>query len=73
MCAIDLTTEESIVLSWDPKIIGTDVSHIDVMLRDSEFNEQDVPILGGGITVMSNVSNSGSLNIPPATVKIRNQ
>ena len=67
--AIDLTTEESILLSWDPEVMGTDVSHIDVKLRDSEFNDEDFPVLGDGITVISNVLNSGSLNILPATVR----
>ena len=67
--AIDLTTEEFILLSWDPEVMGTDVSHIDVKLRDSEYNDEDFPVLGGGITVMRNVLNSGSLNIRPATVR----
>lgn len=49
--------------------MGTGVSNIDVMIRGSEMNEDDFPILMDGVAVVSNASNTGNLNISPATVK----
>ena len=66
---IDLTTDDAILLSWDPEVMGTDVSHVDLMLQDSELNDEDFPVLGEGITVMSNVLNSGNLNISSTIVR----
>ena len=45
---IDLTSEDPLTFFWDPKIMGTGVSHIDVMIRVSKMNEDDFPILRDG-------------------------
>ena len=44
---IDLTSEDPLTFSWDPEIMGTGVSHIDLMIRGSEMNEDEFPTFEG--------------------------
>ncbi|XP_033106660.1 sushi domain-containing protein 2-like [Anneissia japonica] len=65
---IDLTVRDPIILSWDPEIMGKDVTEVDVMIQDSDINNNDFPVLMEDITLMKKVPNTGSVIIPTSVL-----
>ncbi|XP_038055045.1 sushi domain-containing protein 2-like [Patiria miniata] len=61
---IDLTSDDPIMLSWDPTILGEDVSHVTVMMQETDYASND-PVLMEAVSVKNSVLNSGSLTIHP--------
>ncbi|XP_038047433.1 sushi domain-containing protein 2-like [Patiria miniata] len=62
---IDLTSDDPIMFSWDPRSLGEGVSQVTVMMQDTDYNGDVNPVLMEGVTVKSNVLNNGSLMIYP--------
>ncbi|XP_038056066.1 uncharacterized protein LOC119728062 [Patiria miniata] len=60
---VDLTLDDPIIISWDPKSIGEGVSHVTVMTQETDYDSEGNPVLMEGVTVKSNVSNNGRLTI----------
>ncbi|XP_038047435.1 sushi domain-containing protein 2-like [Patiria miniata] len=63
---IDLTSDGPIMLSWDPRSLGEGVSHVTVMIQDTDYDSDGNPVLMDGVAVKSNVLNNGSLMIYPS-------
>ncbi|XP_038044294.1 sushi domain-containing protein 2-like [Patiria miniata] len=66
---IDLTSDDPILFSWDPRILGEGVSHVTVMMQDTDYDSDGNPVLMEGVTVQSNVLNNGSLMIHPSDLQ----
>ncbi|XP_038057143.1 sushi domain-containing protein 2-like [Patiria miniata] len=60
---IDLTLGDPIVLSWDPRSLGEGVSHVTVMMQDTDYDSDGNPVLMEGVAVKNNVLNNGRLTI----------
>ncbi|XP_022089469.1 sushi domain-containing protein 2-like isoform X3 [Acanthaster planci] len=63
---IDLTSKSPILLSWDPRSLGENVSHVTVMIQDTDYNSDGNPVLMGGVALKTNVPNNGILTINPS-------
>ncbi|XP_038044291.1 sushi domain-containing protein 2-like [Patiria miniata] len=62
---IDLTSDDPIVFSWDPKNLGEGVSHVTVMTQGTDNDNDGNPVLMEGVAVKNHVINNGSLMIHP--------
>ncbi|XP_038044295.1 sushi domain-containing protein 2-like [Patiria miniata] len=63
---INLTFDNPIMFSWDPRSLGEEVSHVTVMMQNTDYDNDGNPVLMEGVAVRSNVLNNGSLMIYPS-------
>ncbi|XP_038044292.1 sushi domain-containing protein 2-like [Patiria miniata] len=66
---IDLTSDDPIVFFWDPRSLDEGVSHVTVMMQDTDYDSDGNPVLMEGVAVKSNVLNNGSLMIYPRALQ----
>ena len=66
---IDLTSDDPIVFTWDPKSLGEGISHVTIMMHDSDYNSDGYPVLMEGVSLKSNVVNTGSLMVSVGDLK----
>ncbi len=67
---IDLDEDDPIILSWDPAILGDDVSHVDIVVNNFDVNNNGMPVLSEEeTTVVSGVANNGTITILPQLVR----
>ncbi|XP_022089467.1 sushi domain-containing protein 2-like isoform X2 [Acanthaster planci] len=66
---IDLTSDNPIILSWDPSSLGEDVSHVTLMGHDVDYNSEGNPVLMEGVVLKDDVLNNGSLTINPSELR----
>ncbi|XP_022089766.1 uncharacterized protein LOC110978791 [Acanthaster planci] len=62
---VNLTSDDPIMLSWDPRSLGKDVSRVTLMGQDADYNIEGNPVLMEGVVLKDDVLNNGSLTINP--------
>ncbi|XP_038044296.1 uncharacterized protein LOC119718996 [Patiria miniata] len=66
---IDLTSDDPIMFSWDPRSLDEEVSHVTVMIQDTDNDSDGNPVLMEGVAVKNHAINNGSLMIHPRALQ----